>query len=77
MKVLLFAQLEEVVGKREIEIQSEPITVLQLKEMLLEKYPNLRSLDSTIVAVNEDYVKNDTLLKENDVVAFIPPVSGG
>ncbi|MEB1807456.1 MAG: molybdopterin converting factor subunit 1 [Bacillaceae bacterium] len=77
MKVLLFAQLEEIVGEREIEIKSEPITVGQLKEVLLERYPNLRSLDSTIVAVNEEYVKNDTLLKENDVVALIPPVSGG
>lgn len=77
MKVLLFAQLEEIVGEREIEIKSEPITVQQLKKVVLEKYPNLRSLDSTIVAVNEEYVKNDTLLKENDVVALIPPVSGG
>ncbi|MFV8829860.1 molybdopterin converting factor subunit 1 [Alkalihalobacterium sp. APHAB7] len=77
MKVLLFAQLEEIVGEREIEIKSEPITVQQLKKVLLEKYPNLRSLDSTIVAVNEEYVKNDTPLKENDVVALIPPVSGG
>ncbi|MDE5415928.1 molybdopterin converting factor subunit 1 [Alkalihalobacterium chitinilyticum] len=77
MKVLLFAQLEEIVGEREIEIKSEPMTVGQLKDVLLEKYPNLRSLDSTIVAVNEEYVKNDTQLKENDVVALIPPVSGG
>ncbi|WP_247747486.1 molybdopterin converting factor subunit 1 [Alkalihalobacillus sp. BA299] len=77
MKVLLFAQLEEVVGDREIEINSAPLTVKQFKHVLREKYPDLPPLDNTIIAVNEEYVKDDAVINENDVIALIPPVSGG
>lgn len=77
MKILFFAQLEESVGSREVELKIEPITIKDLKAQLLEKYPNLPSLENTIVAVNEEYADEDTVINENDIVAFIPPVSGG
>lgn len=77
MKILFFAQLEECVGQREIEITTEPITVNELKSLLLEKYPNLPSLEHSIVAINEEYSDEQTVIKSEDTVAFIPPVSGG
>ena len=29
------------------------------------------------VAINESYVTDETIIQENDVIAIIPPVSGG
>ena len=33
--------------------------------------------DSIAVAVNQEYAKSSDVLKEGDVVALLPPVSGG
>lgn len=77
MRILFFAQLEESIGSREVELKSVPISIKELKEILHEKYPNLPTLENTIVAINEEYADEDTIIKESDVVAFIPPVSGG
>ena len=53
------------------------ISVLEFKNQLLEKYPKLENIHSYALAVNESYANNQDLLQENDVVAIIPPVSGG
>ena len=36
-----------------------------------------KNIDSYAIAVNEEYAVEHLVLKENDVVAIIPPVSGG
>ncbi|MFP7484750.1 molybdopterin converting factor subunit 1 [Priestia filamentosa] len=75
IKILLFARLQEQVGKSELRVQYSGQTVGELKEMLQKKYDFL--LDNVMVAVNEEYAFDEEKLSENDVVAFIPPVSGG
>ncbi|AKO91617.1 molybdopterin converting factor subunit 1 [Priestia filamentosa] len=75
IKILLFARLQEQVGKSELRVQYSGQTVGELKEMLQKKYNFL--LDNVMVAVNEEYAFDEEKLSENDVVAFIPPVSGG
>lgn len=52
-------------------------TVENIKIALTTKYPNLKNLHQFAIAVNEEYADDDLVLKENDVVAIIPPVSGG
>ena len=52
-------------------------TVLQLKEQLIAQHPVLKNIHSYAIAINETYASDTTVLKENDVVAIIPPVSGG
>ena len=42
-----------------------------------KKYPQLKEINSYAIAINESYASNETVLKENDIVAIIPPVSGG
>lgn len=76
IKILLFAHLSEEIGEKEITIDAAGCTVAELKERLLEKYPKL-PLENVFTAVNEEYTGEDEKLQENDVVAFIPPVSGG
>ncbi|HDR7793750.1 TPA: molybdopterin converting factor subunit 1 [Bacillus luti] len=75
--ILLFANLREEVGsERLVILEKQEMTVQQLKEWLKESY-HLQSLDTVMVAVNEEFVTNADTIKAGDVVAFIPPVSGG
>jgi molybdopterin converting factor small subunit len=37
----------------------------------------LSEINSYAIAINESYAVNETILKENDLIAIIPPVSGG
>lgn len=74
--VLFFAELQEVVGDEKLSFQAEGMTVKELKASALAKY-NLANIDSAMIAVNEEYADEDTVLASGDIVAFIPPVSGG
>lgn len=48
-----------------------------LQAYLQELYPAFKRLKSLQIAVNTEYAAPDVLLKENDEIAIIPPVSGG
>lgn len=74
--VLFFAGLRDAVGQSEITIELSNITVKQLKEKLLKDY-DLPNLDQVMIAINEEYASDEAIIKNGDVVAFIPPVSGG
>ncbi|MGR5877173.1 molybdopterin converting factor subunit 1 [Bacillus paranthracis] len=75
--ILLFANLREEVGlDRFVISEKQEMTVQQLKEWLKANY-SLQSLDRVMVAVNEEFVTNEEMIRAGDIVAFIPPVSGG
>ena len=76
IKVLFFAHLQEEIGKSEIELDNADMSVKKLKTDLQEKY-NLSNMDQVMVAINEEFAVDDDEIKDGDVVAFIPPVSGG
>jgi molybdopterin converting factor subunit 1 len=79
IKVKFFAILRERVGTGEItkEIQ-DGSTVGELWKILQQDYPKLASVKTRLLyAVNQDYVSLDYVLKENDEVVYVPPVSGG
>lgn len=76
--VLLFGISTDLIGSSSINFDlSEDSTVGDFKNYLQEHYPNLTQLNSYAVAVNESYASEEIVLKENDIVAIIPPVSGG
>jgi molybdopterin converting factor subunit 1 len=79
IKVLLFASLQDLAQKHEINLEEKSISLGDLKEKLREEYQDLsNSMERVMVAVNEEYVDdNNITLKSGDVVALIPPVSGG
>ena len=53
-------------------------TVADVRRLLSERYPRLgKALGTIRVAVNEEFAREDHILKSNDEVALIPPVSGG
>lgn len=74
--VLFFAELRDQAGKEKISVSAEGYTIKELKEEILSDY-NLQTIHQAMIAVNEEYVNEQTVLKSGDTVAFIPPVSGG
>ncbi|MET2986591.1 MoaD/ThiS family protein [Aureibaculum conchae] len=78
IELLLFGIVKDVIGKSSMQLQTlENTTIVNFRAFLLEEYPKLAAYKSFSIAVNEAYVDDNHQLKENDVVALIPPVSGG
>jgi len=76
INVLLFAHLQEEIGKEKIILNETGITVAQLKQRLVDDY-GLKKLDNVMIAINEEYARDNDLIQNGDTVALIPPVSGG
>lgn len=79
VEVLLFASVREAVGQRRLTVMTpDGATVEDLLQRLVSDYPKLAGHTGTLMAaVNQEYVQRDTVLHDDDEVAFIPPVSGG
>ncbi len=76
--ILFFGILKDIVGENSIELPIKKNTsIINLKTGLLEDYKKLNKYNNFSVAVNEAYVEANYILKNGDVVALIPPVSGG
>ncbi|WP_269409672.1 molybdopterin converting factor subunit 1 [Lentibacillus daqui] len=75
--VLFFAELQESLGKDRLSLEAANVaSVKELKTRLQSEY-QLEAIDRAMIAVNEEYATEDAELIDGDVVAFIPPVSGG
>ncbi|ACD65870.1 MAG TPA: molybdopterin converting factor subunit 1 [Sulfurihydrogenibium sp.] len=78
VKVLYFSQVKDKIGKNEEEIEFEGKTLKDLVDVLAKKYPDIKEiLKRSMFAVNESYETMDYNLQDNDMIAIIPPVSGG
>ncbi len=78
LKILFFGITTDLVGASNLDLEiSEASTVADFKNLLKKKYPQLENMDSYAIAVNESYATSDLILHRNDIVAIIPPVSGG
>jgi molybdopterin converting factor subunit 1 len=79
VKICLFAQLRDVLGFPEIEIDlPDHISIKDCLDILVQTYPILSPyINSSIVAVNQEFTNRDHLLLKGDNLALFPPVSGG
>ena len=78
IKTLFFGITRDIVNNGSIEFElSKGMTIDKFQNFLLEKYSDLNDIENYAFAVNEEYVTNEYLIKEGDVIAIIPPVSGG
>lgn len=76
-RVIYFSVIKEKLKKSEEEIDFKG-TVGKFREVLIERYPELKPiLERVRFAVNEEYVDDDFYLEGDERVAIIPPVSGG
>ena len=78
IEMLLFGITADLLGTSSLQVKV-PVgaTIYNLKTQLIVNHPQLEKIDSYAIAVNEEYASDDMILKENDVIAIIPPVSGG
>ena len=77
IKVKLFGIAKEIVGSSSLEISVPISTVDELLEHLKVKYPEFGKLTSLLVAINDEYALPGAEINKMDIVAIIPPVSGG
>ena len=77
IKVKYFASLREILGRSEdnLDIRGGHITVAELWSKVAGEQKSLP--DNVLTAINMEYVKPDTRVKDGDEVAFFPPVTGG
>ena len=79
IRALFFGHYRDIVssGERELTLDA-PATVADAAAALAAAEPRLADLLSrTRVAVGADFATAETLLKDGDELAFLPPMSGG
>ena len=78
IKTLFFGITTDLVNASQLEITVDKNTsITDFKRFLKDKFPSLEKIDSYAIAVNEAYADDSLILQLGDVVAVIPPVSGG
>lgn len=79
IQVRLFALAREKAGAAEVGLSiADDATVADLWSALVGRWPQLDALGSSVsFAVNQEYAVRSRVLRNDDEVAVIPPVSGG
>jgi molybdopterin converting factor small subunit len=79
LSVRLFAGLKDRAGRSEIEIAGleDGLDVAALKREIERMHPALGSLAAVRAAVGTEYVAESRKLADGEILALIPPVSGG
>jgi molybdopterin converting factor subunit 1 len=78
IRLLFFGITTDLVGKNSLTFElKNQCSVKEFKALLIAQFPNLKNINEFAIAVNEAYAQDAVILKNDDVVAIIPPVSGG
>jgi molybdopterin converting factor subunit 1 len=76
--VLFFGITTDLVGDSKMQIEvAQNCSIVSFKAVLKNQFPQLDKINSYAIAINEEYAADQSILNEGDVVAVIPPVSGG
>ncbi len=79
IRLLNFAVIREIVGQSEVELSlADGTRARDVWQSLRRDYGALSGYEQPpLIAVNETYATPDTVLRDGDELAFIPPVAGG
>jgi molybdopterin synthase sulfur carrier subunit len=79
IRVLFFASLADITGKREILADAAAFTdVISVFDEFARDFPALETYRSSVLlALNSEFARRETPVQDGDEVAFFPPVSGG
>jgi len=77
--VRLFARYRELAGTGTLDVDvPASSTALDVFDHVAERFPGMRPMRaSTLMAVDADFVRPQTELREGEELALMPPVSGG
>ena len=75
IKILVFGQLSEIINVSELALLAVNNTD-EFNKKLFELYPKLNEIKFTM-AVNKKIIHENTQLYHEDIVALLPPFSGG
>ncbi|VAW29170.1 hypothetical protein MNBD_BACTEROID06-1794, partial [hydrothermal vent metagenome] len=64
--VKLFGITREIVGSPILKIEETLESVGQLKAYMISTYPQIKGLNSLLIAVNSEYAKDEIALKPTD-----------
>ena len=76
IKVIVFGKIRDLAGRDDISFPDDVADTDQLVQQLNAKYPGL---DGTpyIIAVDKEVISKNTSLSNENIVAILPPYSGG
>lgn len=79
IRVLFFGVLKDIAGKGSDSVDlPQPATLKDLLSRLQQQIPRLSAhLPSIAMSINQEYARPDSILRQGDEVALLPPVSGG
>ena len=77
--MLYFAVLRDIIGKSEADVTiPEGSRAADVWQMLRRDHRELSGYEQPpLTAINESYAAADSVLRDGDELAFIPPVAGG
>ena len=79
IRVLFFASLADIAGTREATVDAAAVRdVLSVFDKFAKEFPALESYRSSVLfALNSEFARPGSPVRDGDEVAFFPPVSGG
>jgi molybdopterin synthase sulfur carrier subunit len=78
IKILSFGICRDILGQTSLVIEvPKGILMKNLKMKLISMYPKLKELNHIHIAINEQYAEDNSIIKDKDEIALVPPVSGG
>ncbi len=79
IRVLFFASLADMAGMRETRLDSAGFaTVGSVFDKFAHDFPSLEAYRSSVLfALNSEFARPNSPIRDGDEIAFFPPVSGG
>jgi molybdopterin synthase sulfur carrier subunit len=78
IKALFFGIAKDLCGSPELFLDiPENMSIEEFESFLCGKFSGLSDIRNFAFAANETFVERDYQIKEKDVIALLPPVSGG
>ena len=75
ISVMAFGQIADIFGSRKLQLKNISSTD-ELKNKIENEFPDLKKMNY-LVAVDHNIFQYDTIISDKNVIALLPPFSGG